>query len=233
MPVAPTPPTESQILSSYLLNPASLPTMLSLDQFRNLLPTRFRTHPRTKLLYRDLQFLRSVDIDNVRENIVHEVRKGDRMKVEMWRALKAGQKNGIVITGEGIQTGVKGNSVTGVDGQVAQQTEQVEMQLDGVLFGPTGSTAPTSSGRSQLHSLETLLEAMEKASDVLEVEARTAEEEAEGLVQEIRETIGALSDLRYSSFAHVGGVDGGGTSNIGDEVKTALKRLESVCESGP
>lgn len=210
----PPPPTESQILSSYLLTPASLPTILPLDHFRSLFPQKLRSHPHIKPLYRDLQFLRSVDIDVVRENIVQEVRKGDRMKVEMWRAYQAGQNQRL-----------KGAAIGGTDGGVVkdEETEEKETELDTVLFGQTGSVAP----RAQYHSMESLLEEMEKAAEVMEMEAESAEREAKVLVEEIREIIGGLSDLRYGSFARKSG-----SGDVGEEVQEALGRLREVCENG-
>ena len=210
----PPPPTESQILSSYLLTPASLPTILPLDQFRSLFPQKLRSHPHVKSLYRDLQFLRSVDIDVVRENIIQEIRKGDRMKVEMWRAYQAGQNQRL----KGAAT-----DGTGRGAVKDEQIEEKETELDTVLFGQTGSVAP----RTQYHSLESLLEEMGTAAEVMEMEAESAEREAKVLVEEIREIIGGLSDLRYGTFARKSGNRG-----MGEEVQEALVRLREVCENG-
>ena len=227
MPQIPAPPTEHQILTSYLLNPASLPTILSLDQFRNLFPNKFREHPQIKRLYRDLQFLRSVDIDNVRENIAQEVRRGDRMKVEMWRSLRAGQKAEDTVMGEGFtRNGTKQddpNSESDIEAE--KEIEQTEMQLDTMLFGQAGSVARPP---SQLHSLESLLGEMETAAEVLEAEAKAAEVEMQALVAGIQETVSSLSDLRYGTFARVGGSDG--EADVGEEVKKALQRLENTCQ---
>ena len=139
------------------------------------------------------------------------------MKVEMWRAYQAGQNQQL-----------RGTATTGqkVDSEDAgdEKMEEREMELDTVLFGQPGSVRH----KAQYHTLETLLEGMEKAAGVMEMEAEAAEREASVLVEEIRETIGALSDLRYGTFARVSDTNG----DIGQEVEKALSRLKEVCDDG-
>ncbi|KAL8282323.1 hypothetical protein RB601_008282 [Gaeumannomyces tritici] len=62
-------PTESTILSNYLLVPAQLPTIISLDEFRSFFPPGQRSSPQVRTLYRDLQRQRNAIVDNVAENI--------------------------------------------------------------------------------------------------------------------------------------------------------------------
>ena len=186
------------MLTSYLLEPASLPTVLPFSQFLALFPTQQRSNPQVKLLYRDLQFLRTVDIDVVQENIAAECKRGDRMKVEMLRQLHA----------EGKRQGELG--------------DQREVEMDVQLFGPTGSLQQ----RDKRHTMASLLHDMEHTCEHLEAESQQTEAEAEELLRHMKETIGALSDLRYGKFAkgpsmEVGGMEG--------EVVKALKGLEEAC----
>lgn len=62
-------PTESTILSNYLLVPAQLPTIVSLDEFRSFFPPGQRSSPQVRTLYRDLQRQRSGIVDDVADNI--------------------------------------------------------------------------------------------------------------------------------------------------------------------
>ncbi|KLU91559.1 hypothetical protein MAPG_10077 [Magnaporthiopsis poae ATCC 64411] len=62
-------PTESTILSNYLLVPAQLPTIISLDEFRSFFPPGQRSSPQVRTLYRDLQRQRNSIVDDVADNI--------------------------------------------------------------------------------------------------------------------------------------------------------------------
>lgn len=77
MPSSPLPPiTESQILTSYLLPPSPLPTIIPYSTFLTLIPTTYRNNPEhapaIKRLYRDLQFQRDITLSQVQENIERE-----------------------------------------------------------------------------------------------------------------------------------------------------------------
>ncbi|EXJ92379.1 hypothetical protein A1O3_00929 [Capronia epimyces CBS 606.96] len=75
------PPSESQILYSYLLHPSPLPTIVPFQTFQGLVPNHAsirssaRPNPELKRLYRDLQFQRDITIDDVRRRIDDEVRR--------------------------------------------------------------------------------------------------------------------------------------------------------------
>jgi centromere-localized protein 2 len=190
--------TESSLLTSYLLEAASLPTMLPYQQFLALFPSHHRSNPQIKLLYRELQFLRTVDMDVVQENIAAECKRGDRMKVEMLRQLHADGK------------------------RQADLGEQREVEIDMQLFGPAGSL----SRRDRRHTMNSLLEDMERTCRQLETETQHAEIEAEDVLRHMKETVGALSDLRYGKFAKAPGMEAGGME---EEVVKALKGLEEAC----
>lgn len=79
------PPSESDILNSYLLVPAPLPSIITLDQFRALFPRPLQTSPLLPKLYRDLQSQRNIVVDTVAQNIVAEARRGVAMRREVLR----------------------------------------------------------------------------------------------------------------------------------------------------
>ncbi|KAL4932727.1 Ctf8-domain-containing protein [Aspergillus undulatus] len=108
-------PSETSILSNFLLSAASLPTIMSLQQFTELFPKRLRAHPHIRVLYRELQQLREQDMDIVSENIYKEARRGDSQKAELRKSL----------------------AETGVDGM----TDQREMDMDVQLYGPTSRSS--------------------------------------------------------------------------------------------
>ena len=190
--------TESSILTSYLLEQASLPAFVPFAQFQAMFPPQQRSNPQVKLLYRDLQFLRTVDRDEVQGNIAAECKRGDRTKVEMLRQLQAESK------GQG------------------ELGDEREVEMDMQLFGPAGSVPR----RDRRHTTATLLEDMAHACQQLEAETQKAESEAEELLGQMRETIGALSDLRYGKFAKPRSMEMGGVEG---EVVRALKGLEEAC----
>ncbi|KAL1998547.1 hypothetical protein VTN02DRAFT_5981 [Thermoascus thermophilus] len=164
-------PSEEFILSKFLLSPASLPTVISLQKFTELFPKRLRSHPQIRVLYRELQQLREQDMDLVNENIDHEVRRGEKQKAELRKALTA----------------------TGVDG--ISQAEQREMDLDLQLFGQTSSRHP-----DEFHTLSSLLSEMEAACTGLEREIASVETEAASTLAELHTIVGDLSDLRYGKL---------------------------------
>ncbi|GAB1192300.1 hypothetical protein APSETT444_001489 [Aspergillus pseudonomiae] len=80
-------PSEASILSNFLLSPASLPTIISLQQFTELFPKRLRSHPHIRALYRELQQLREQDMDLVNGNIDQELRQGESQKAELRKSI--------------------------------------------------------------------------------------------------------------------------------------------------
>ncbi len=205
MPSPSTAATEAQILKSYLLNPASFPTIITLDEFTDLFPTNQQSHPQVKLLYRDLQFLRTVDTDLVEENIAKECRDGERQRREMYQALHQqphlSQKNSGQLNGD------------------------KDIQVDEVLYGQTGSVPKKKGG----HTKESLFNEMEETIRYLEVDGVVAKREADKLLGQVRETVGNLSDLRYGKFARVSGADNG----VEEEVVKGLKGLEDAVNANP
>ncbi len=171
-------PSEESILSNFLLSPAPLPTIISLQKFTELFPRRLRDHPHIRTLYRELQQVREHDLDRVNENIDQEIRQGERQKAELRRASRA----------------------AGVE--AANAEEQREMDVDLHLFGQNSTTSP-----DDYHSVTSLLAAMETACANIEREIADVDQEAADLLKEINTTVGDLSDLRYGKLQGPAGTE--------------------------
>ncbi|CEL05343.1 hypothetical protein ASPCAL06461 [Aspergillus calidoustus] len=189
-------PSEPSILANFLLAAASLPTIISLKQFTELFPKRLRTHPHIRVLYRELQQLREQDMDIVNENIDREVRQGESQKAELRKSV----------------------AKTGIDG--AGPNDRREMDMDVQLFSPTSASS------DQVHSVSSLLSAMETACDSVEHEIAAVDEEAAALLSELNSTVGDLSDLRYGKMhGSVGATD----DEVVSEAIRGLVNLENAC----
>ena len=204
--------TETSILQSYLLPPASLPNILSFSQFQQLFPASNRSHPHIKTLYRDLQFLRSVDADVVRENIDAETRKSTSIRRDMLRGLQVERKSD---PSQGRNRKRDGDE-QGID-------PDVEAAIDVQLFGPLGMLPKC----DRYHDAETLLAEMETACEALERESDLSQQEADMTLASMQETVGNLSDLRYGKFAKIAGSETGG--GLEKSVVQSLKALEYAC----
>ena len=204
--------TETSILQSYLLPPTSLPNIMSFSQFQQLFPASTRTHPHIKTLYRDLQFLRSVDADVVRENINTEARKSTAIRREMLRGMQAERKSDL-------PQGRKRKRED--DGR--RTAPEIEVAIDVQIFGPSGMLP----NHDRYHDAESLLAEMETACSALEREGEIFRQEADTTLAAMQTTVGNLSDLRYGKFAKIAG------SEIGDglerSVVQSLKALEQAC----
>jgi centromere-localized protein 2 len=84
------------------------------------------------------------------------------------------------------------------------------------LFGPTSNLST-----SKPHTLTSILPELEGAAEDVEEEIRRLDEEAETLLEEMRSTVGGLSDLRYGQLAN---------GELREEVLEGLSRLESSCD---
>ena len=193
--------SEHAILTDYLIPPASFPTILSLAQFTLLFPASVRFNPQVKHLYRDLQFLRKVGVDLIRQNIDRECQQGQRMKKELLRALR----------------------MDVINGHEYGEYHDREIDIDVQLFGPTGNLPRRDRG----HNVDTVLQEMERACQALQVDADRTEAEAGRIFGNMSETINGLSDLRYGKFARMPGTE---ESGVEGEVKEALAGLEDACE---
>lgn len=84
------PETEQTILSNFLLSPAALPSIISLKKFTDLFPTSQRSNPQIEHLYRELQRLRSVYIEDVKRHISREVKRGERQRRQVVKTRRQG-----------------------------------------------------------------------------------------------------------------------------------------------
>lgn len=78
--------TEATILSNFLLPPASLDNIISLEAFKDLFPKSCRSNPHIQHLYLELQHVRDQTINNVRHNIGKEVKRGERQRRQVAKA---------------------------------------------------------------------------------------------------------------------------------------------------
>jgi centromere-localized protein 2 len=84
---------------------------------------------------------------------------------------------------------------------------------------------PPSAARGELHTMETLLPAMDQAAEDVEEEIRMFEEEAANALEDIRTTVGDLSDLRYGKLPRAPI----GEDDLATDVISGLARLEQMC----
>lgn len=194
---------EREILAEYLLNPASLRTIMPLAEFRELFPPSHQEHPEIAQLYADLQFVRGVDTDLVAQNIDAEVRDGERQRRALWKGLH--QKS-------------QSQKPNGVNSEADR-----ERLADDTLHGSTGYV----SNRKPMHTQQSLLKEMEEVSQYLEIDALVARRDADKVLARLQETVGGLSDLRYGTF----GRPGSGSGGTEDEVVKSLKQLEAAVSS--
>ncbi|KIX06367.1 uncharacterized protein Z518_04343 [Rhinocladiella mackenziei CBS 650.93] len=203
--MAPTPPSELQILHSYLLQPSPLSCILPWPAFQVLAPTSTRQNPNLRRLYRDLEFRRDITIDDVRRRIDDECRQS---------AVLVGRLGKAVRREEGLKTERKrkrGTDYEDDDDDVNTSDDdddydndeaeaQREIKLDTHLHGQAGNTLSTKI-RSTNHTSSSLLSAMQIATSDLESDITSLEAEIESIHRECEERVGALSDLRYGRFA--------------------------------
>jgi centromere-localized protein 2 len=69
--------------------------------------------------------------------------------------------------------------------------------------------------------LISIIPELESAAEEVEDEVRRLEEEAETLLEEMKGTVGGLSDLRYGRLAN---------GQLREQVLEGLERLEAACE---
>jgi Cnl2/NKP2 family protein len=91
-------PTESTLLTRFLLPPSSLPTIIPYNTFLTLLPSTIRStvtgqpHSGTarlvKRLYQDLQFQRDIDIDAIAGNITRECARSQILHARLRREVR-------------------------------------------------------------------------------------------------------------------------------------------------
>ncbi|KAI9158589.1 hypothetical protein HJFPF1_06587 [Paramyrothecium foliicola] len=91
-------PTESEILTNFLLQPAALTSIVTYEQFEALFPRALHGSSQLRTLFRDLQAQRNAVLDVVATNIAAEVKRGNAMRREVIRARQ--QTEGEEVDGE-------------------------------------------------------------------------------------------------------------------------------------
>jgi centromere-localized protein 2 len=84
-------PTESEILTNFLLQPASLTSIVTFEQFEALFPRSLHGSPQLRSLFRELRAQRNAVLDDVAANIAAEVKRGNVMRAEVIRARRAAE----------------------------------------------------------------------------------------------------------------------------------------------
>ncbi len=84
---------EKSLLRQFLLHPAALPEIISLEDFTDLFPRLLRSNPQIPVLYRELQHERARTTDQVDANISAEVKRGTAQRREVVRGRRA-EKDG-------------------------------------------------------------------------------------------------------------------------------------------
>ncbi|KAJ5779304.1 hypothetical protein N7457_007024 [Penicillium paradoxum] len=164
-------PSEESILGNFLLSPAPLPTVMSLQKFTDLFPKRLRGHPHIRTVYRELQQVREQDMDRVNASIDSEIKQGEQQRAELRKAILA----------------------SGVE--ASNSEEQREMDMDLHMFGQPSSTVP-----EDYHSVASLLAEMETASVNIEHEIAGIDREAAEILAQLNTIVGDMSDLRYGKL---------------------------------
>lgn len=87
-------PTEAAILTNYLLVPAQLPAIISLQEFTELFPRAQRTSSQVRKLYRDLQIQRNALIDDVASSIEQQAKRGKVLRREILKSKREAEMQG-------------------------------------------------------------------------------------------------------------------------------------------
>lgn len=84
--------SESSILGNFLLPPAPLNAALPFRKFASLFPRSHQGSAQIKALYDELQYLRAIDVDDVKHNIKFEVKRGEKQKREVIKERRRAEK---------------------------------------------------------------------------------------------------------------------------------------------
>ena len=234
--------TESRILETFLLHPSPLPIIIPLPQFTTLFPKAQQSHPQIRTLYRALQLQRNLDLETVRANIEREIARGVKQRVQLLRQvnreLQDSQGVGVhepldttpYTNGNPISTVGTRNGATRRDDEAHvddPEGDPTETALDAAMFAIDGqlSNLPSHSAGT-FHTLPSLLVAMRSAVSDLEREEDELRSRADQSLDEMREVVGGLSDLRYGRFGKRGSDDEG----MEELVERELERFVEVCD---
>lgn len=199
-------PTETTILVNYLLVPAQLPAIISLREFTELFPRAQQSSPHVRKLYRDLQAQRNETIDHVASNIEDEVKRGKEMRREIRRSKRDAENP---------------EYDDEVDIERAVRVSTLKIQIAGTLTRKQlyGAAA---GARKLKHNITSIVPELDLSAEELEATIESLEKEEADLLQDIKQTVGGMSDLRYGRFSN---------SQLGKQVIDGLHAVQETCES--
>ena len=85
---------------------------------------------------------------------------------------------------------------------------------------------PSPNGPKRPHTLSTILPVMERACTDLEAEIATLESQRRAVLEDLEDTVGGLSDLRYGKFSQPIGEK----NHVRTDVLQGLQGLEEACK---
>ena len=86
-------PNEAAILNNYLLVPAQLPNIVTLQEFTSFFPKSQQSSPRVRALYRDLQQQRGAVVEAVSEGIAAQVHQGKALRRQVVRERREAEQD--------------------------------------------------------------------------------------------------------------------------------------------
>ncbi|KAK7525079.1 Cnl2/NKP2 family protein-domain-containing protein [Phyllosticta citriasiana] len=197
------PHTETSILSDFLLRPAPLTNVITLQQFIDLFPRAQASNPAIPRLYRELQHQRATDIDDVKRFIAGEAKRGEQQARQIAKRRRKEER------GELEEAGLTPD-------------ERLDVQMDEDLYGPSGASFARRHGK---RTIADLLQVMEEAERDLDTEIGEMEKEAQAILGDIRKSVDDLSDLRYGKFPK----PAAGGEELGQDTVETLKQLQAIC----
>lgn len=216
-------PDEVQILTSYLLHPSPLPTILPYARFQSLVPKSSIIHStELKRLYRDLQFQRDITIDDVRRRIESECRRSVALQARLTRSLR--RETGTKRKREDHDEDDNANIPQDTD---SDSDPDQSIKLDNALHGPLGNTLQPQT-KTHNHNSSSLLLSMKTATRDLASEIATLEAELKGLQQVCGERVGGLSDLRYGRFGNSAATGESIEKEVVDDLEVLKRELHKA-----
>ncbi|KAI9869707.1 MAG: hypothetical protein M1830_005196 [Pleopsidium flavum] len=95
-----------------------------------------------------------------------------------------------------------------------------EIEMETELCGPT-SNLPTANP----HTLTSILSEMTQACTDIEAEIAAIDQETQSIIDQIKGTVGGLSDLRYGRLNKSAGT----ANKASEEILLGMERLEELC----
>jgi len=195
-------PDEAEILTSYLLHPSPIPTILPYSRFQSLVPkASLPCSTELKRLYRDLQFQRDITIDDVRRRIEIECRRSTGLQARLARNLQreAGTKRKREDGDENENRTNRYQTRRISEDSDSDADPDHSIKLEDALHGPLGNTIQPQTKKHN-HTSASLLSSLATAAEDLASEIAFLETRIGELKKECEERVGGLSDLRYGKF---------------------------------